>query len=208
MIRAILVALLYCLAISSASSPASAQDQSAEIAAAKQVAETFLGSMKKANRVDARPLVAATARDEFDARFDKDSKRLTAGPKPRFIFAAPLKSHSLDPIEYEATLLYAAKQDGDWTTVKLRLYRFDQDPYRVEYWKIENKAPDILALSDDPALRSFPSIMRWVGLGLALGGMLLIGVILWLVRRKPRLVAPENPVETRPVAITRRDGAG
>lgn len=206
MVRAILVAMLMGLGTLWAVTGATAQDQQAEVAEAKEAAEAFLAAVQRSDKAEARSLVAATARDEFEARFERDSKRLKARPKPRFVFAAPLKSHSFNPVEYEATMLYAAKKDGNWTTMTLRLYRFDRDPYRVEYWKIENKAPDILALSEDPALRAFPSIMRWIGLGLALGGMLLIGVIIWLARRKPHFVAPDNAVDARPVAVTRRDG--
>jgi hypothetical protein len=47
--------------------------------------------------------------------------------------------------------------------------------------------------------------MRGLFLGMAAVGLLLLFLILWLVRRKPRLVAPENEVERRVAAITRRD---
>lgn len=184
---------------------ASAQDRTIEVEAAKQTAEDFLSAMRKADKSLASSLVAATAYDEFELRFDRDSNRLRAAPMPRFIFAAPLKSHSSDPVESEANLLYAIKDDGEWTTVTLRLYRYDSDPFRIEYWKIENNAPNILAISGDPALREFPAIMRWAGLGIALSGLMLIGIIIWLVRRKPQLVAPDREIDSRAVAVTRRE---
>jgi uncharacterized iron-regulated membrane protein len=49
-------------------------------------------------------------------------------------------------------------------------------------------------------------MMRWMALGLAFGGLLLIGFIIWLARRRPHIVAPESIAEKRTAAVTRRDG--
>ena len=206
MVRKILLALIFGLAVIATGASAHSQDQAKEIDAAKKTGEAFLSAMQKADRAGAIALVAANAQDEFAGRFGGDSKRLKSAAPLRFIFAAPLKNHSLDPIEYEANLLYAVKNDGEWTTVALRLYRFGKDAYRVEYWRIDDSEPNILAMSDDPALQNLPAMMRWMALGLAFGGLLLIGFIIWLARRRPHIVAPESIAEKRTAAVTRRDG--
>ncbi|MFN5822813.1 MAG: hypothetical protein ACK44T_02170, partial [Sphingomonadales bacterium] len=129
MVRKILLALIFGLAVIATGASAQSQDQAKEIDAAKKTAEAFLTAMQKADRSGAIALVAANAQDEFTGSFGDDSKRLKSTAPLRFVFAAPLKSHSLDPIEYEANLLYAVKNDGEWTTATLRLYRFDTDAY-------------------------------------------------------------------------------
>ncbi len=180
-------------------------DNQAELEQAKQVAVQFLTAAREGRMDDAKQLVTATATDELQAQFKPDSQRLKAAPPPEFQFALPLKTKSFDPAEYEMQLVYASKQNGEWTTTMLRLYRYDDDPYRVEFWKIDNSEPNLFAMSDDPVFKQMPSIMRWIFLGMAALGLILLFLILWLVRRKPRLVAPENEVERRSAAITRRE---
>lgn len=208
MVRKILLALIFGLTVIATGASAQSQDQAKEIDAAKKTAEAFLMAMQKANRIGAIALVATNAQDEFTGSFGDDSKKLKSAPPLRFVFAAPLKKHSIDPIGYEANLVYAVSDGGEWTTATLRLYRFDTDAYRVEYWRIDDSEPNILAMSDDPALQNLPAMIRWMGLGLALGGLLLIGVIVWLARRKPHLVAPDKAEEKRVAAVTRSEGDG
>lgn len=180
-------------------------DNQAELEQAKQVAVQFLTAAREGRIDDAKRLVTATATDELQLQFKSDSQRLKAVPPPEFQFALPLKSKSFDPAEYEAQLVYASKQDGKWTTTTLRLYRYDNDPYRVEFWKVDDNEPNLFAMSDDPVLKKMPTIMLWIFLGMAAVGLILLFLILWLVRRKPRLVASENEVERRVAAITRRE---
>lgn len=206
MVRKILLALIFGLTVIATGASAQSQDQAREIDAAKKTAEAFLMAMQKANRISAIALVATNAQDEFTGSFGDDSKKLKSAPPLRFVFAAPLKKHSIDPIGYEANLVYAVSDGGEWTTATLRLYRFDTDTYRVEYWRIDDSEPNILAMSDDPALQNLPAMMRWMALGLAFGGLLLIGFIVWLARRRPHIVAPESIAEKRTAAVTRRDG--
>lgn len=184
-----------------------AQVDANETEAAKRVAGQFVKAMREGRQDVAADLVSATARDELQTRFAPDGKTLRSKPEPRFMFALPLRSHSLDPVEYEANMVFAASNDGKWNTVMVRLYRYDRDPYRVEYWQIEDREPNLFALSDDPVLQKMPTIMRALSLGMALFGAVLLALIIWLVRRKPRLVVPE-PAERRVAAIARReDGA-
>lgn len=204
--RQFFLIILFSLAISwGFAAQAQTADNQAELEQAKQVAVQFLTAAREGRMDDANRLVTSTAADELQAQFKSDSQRLKAAPAPEFQFALPLKTKSFAPEEYEAQLVYASKNNGKWTTTTLRLYRYDDDPYRVEFWKIDGREPNLFAMSDDPVFKRMPTVMLSIFLGMAAVGLILLFLILWLVRRKPRLVAPENEVERRVAAITRRE---
>ncbi len=168
------------------------------------VATPFITALQKGDLLKAAKHVAPTARDELDALFAAQHRQLKPLEPltPRFMTYKPRAL--LGPDDSEVTLVYAAKTRGKWTTMEVRLFRLNDEPYEVDYWKIGNAAP--APKSYIPVVRPPAKIIAGVSAVLAVLGLLFIGAIVWLVRRKPAMLSPSGGVETRRSAVAVRDG--
>jgi hypothetical protein len=167
--------------------------------------DAFVAALHKGDRVAAERHVAPTARDELDAYFSDKSNSLKVEPKltPRFITYKP--EHMMGPEESEVTIIYATKDGGKWTTAEVRLFRLNDKPYEVDYWKISNEMP--VAKSYTPDLKPMYGVFAALAGAIVVIGLLAIGIILWIVRRKPHVVAPDPVAERRVAAVTTRENA-
>ena len=163
----------------------------------------FVAALQKGDQQAAAKHVAPTAQDELAAQFASDSKALKAAPKltPRFITYKP--ASMMGPEDTEVTIIYAARTNSEWTTMEVRLFRLGDEPYEVGYWKISNDAP--AAKNYTPDLRPLFGIFAVIAGVIVVIGIALIGTILWIVRRKPHIVAPPVESERRAAAITTRE---
>ena len=165
--------------------------------------DAFVAALQKGDRVVAERHVAPTARDELSAHFSNKSNYLKAEPKltPRFITYKP--EHMMGPEDSEVTIIYAAKDGGKWTTAEVRLFRLNDEPYEVDYWKISNDTP--VAKTYSPDLKPMFGVFAGLAGAIVVLGLLTIGIVLWIVRRKPHVVAPEPVSERRVAAVTTRE---
>lgn len=180
---------------------------------AATVIEPFLKELAAGRQDKAAAFVSTTATDELAKQFVADHKKLAAAAKltPRFVVqpGADLSrlGKNLDVGGSEATLVYAAKTKDKWTTATVRVYRYRNEPFKVEYWRITNEAPQpaLPADLDSPEVKRAAIIMSWMMGGFALLGLFGIVGLIWMVRRKPHLLVPEEAAEQRVPASTLRD---
>ncbi len=165
--------------------------------------DAFVAALQKGDKAAAEKAVAPTARDELQAQFDKEYRALKPAStlKSRFITYKP--EHMMGPEDSEVTIIYAAKDDGKWTTAEVRLFRLNDEPYEVDYWKISNDTP--IAKTYSPDLKPMFGVFAGLAGAIVVLGLLTIGIVLWIVRRKPHVVAPEPAVERRVAAVTTRE---
>ena len=165
--------------------------------------DEFVLALQKGDKAAAARHVAPSARDELEEQFSIDSKELKAAPQllPRFITFKP--QGMMGPEDSEVTVIYAAKDDGEWTTAEVRLFRLGDEPYEVDYWKISNQTP--VAKAYAPKLKPMLGVFAGLAGAIVVLGLLAIGIVLWIVRRKPHVVAPEPAVERRVAAVTTRE---
>jgi hypothetical protein len=173
---------------------------------AAAVIEPFLKELAAGNREKAAAFVSTAATDELATQFAADHKKLAAAPKltPRFVNQEATPSFGSGN---EVNLVYAAKSKGKWTSATVRVYSYRDEPYKVEYWRVTDKAPvpPFNSNADPEKLKQSQDMMRWIFGGLAVFGLLGLALLIWLVKRKPHLVAPDAPVEVRRSAATVRD---
>jgi hypothetical protein len=180
---------------------------------AAAVIEPFLKELAAGNKDKAAAFVSTAATDELTVQFAADHKRLAVASKltPRFVVqpGADLSrlGKDFDVDGTETTLVYAAKTKDKWTTAHVRVYRYRDDPYKVEYWRITNQAPQpaIPADLDSPEVKRTAIMMGWMMGGFALLGLFGIAGLVWMVRRKPHLLVPEEVAEQRAPASTLRE---
>lgn len=166
---------------------------------AAAVAAPFLKQMAAGNKESASAYVANGAMDELQTQFAADHKRLAAAPAltPRYI----------DRIGDKIVLVYAAKKNDKWTSATLRLYRVGNEPFKIEYWRVANREPvPTMVASTDPKLVKMQQTMMYVMFGaMGLFGLIALGVLFWVIKRRPQLIVPEEVEETRANAVSVRD---
>jgi hypothetical protein len=169
----------------------------------EQVSAPFVAALQKGDRLAAEAVVAPGARDELATDFGGELAQLKGPPKltPRFITYKP--AEMMGPEDSEVTIIYAARSNGEWTTLEVRLFGLRDEGYEVDYWKISDKAP--VAKSYVPDLRPMAGVFMVLAIAGLVIGILTIGITLWLVRRKPHILAPEAEAEQRTAAVTTRD---
>jgi hypothetical protein len=79
----------------------------------------------------------------------------------------------------------------------------NDEPYEVDYWKISNDTP--VAKTYAPDLKPMVGVFAGLAGAIVVLGLLTIGIVLWIVRRKPHVVAPEPVAERRVAAVTTRE---
>lgn len=180
---------------------------------AAAVIEPFLKELAAGNKDKAATFVSTAATDELAKQFGEDHKRLAAAGKltPRFVTLAGNDLRRLSENSgadgTEATVVYAAKSGDKWTTATVRVYRYRDDPYKVEYWRVANEAPKKPFTSnlDSKQLQRSEAITNATIIGMSLLGLFGIALLIWMVRRKPHLLLPETASETRRSASTLRE---
>ncbi len=163
----------------------------------------FVAAVQKGDPQAAAKHVAPTAQDELAAQFATDSKALKAAPKltPRFITYKP--KSMMGPEDSEVTIIYAARENGEWTTMEVRIFRLRNEPYEVDFWKISNEVP--AAKSYKPSVRPLIGLFAGIAGIIAFLGLAAIALIIWIVRRKPHIVVPAQTTERRVAAVTTRE---
>jgi hypothetical protein len=177
-----------------------------------KVTEPFLKAMKAGDREQALKHVSSAAQDEFTNQFAADHKKLASAPNvtPRFVRMPP-SFGGFESDSKEANIVYAVKKGEKWTTASIRLYRYRDEPYVIEYWRVNNKAPEpvIRTSTEEQAQEKVQKEMMpaMIGSGiiLAILGIIGIALLVWLVKRKPHVVSPEVQEQNRRHAVTVRE---
>ncbi len=204
-VPAILAITLLFLSLAGCAAPEPKAIEPAEDIA--EVIDPFLKALRSGNQTEAEGLISSAATDELTKQFAADHKLLAAAAPltPRFILEQPDLGVERD--SNETTLVYAARKDGKWTSATIRLNRYRDEPYEIEYWRITNAAPQpvVFSTNEQKAFKEIMPGMVWVLIGTGLLGLLFVGGLIWLVRRRPHLVNPEAEAEQRAAAVSTRE---
>jgi hypothetical protein len=177
-----------------------------------KVVAPFLKELRAGNKDKAMQYVSPAARDEFALQYEADQKKLAAAPEltPRFLLPQPKLKPDILGAESDGTetsIVYAARKDGKWTSATVRLYRYRDEPYEIEYWRIANQAPSPIwqSSTEEKMMKEMAPAMLWSMAGMGLLGVIGIALLLWLVKRRPKIISPDIPAERRTAAVTVRE---
>jgi hypothetical protein len=162
----------------------------------------FLEAARNGNQAAAEKFMTADFVDDSRLQFAEMSALLKKSP-PLVPAVYQPKPGMLGPNKDEVTLIFAARDGDQWVTSNVRLWRPAGGIFEVEYWDVTvaKKPPPLLAHA-----RQMQNFMSWFMAGLALMALLGLALLIWVVKRRTHIVAPELVVETRRVAATVRDG--
>ena len=166
------------------------------------VTTPFLAAAKRGDQVAAEKFVTEGFTDDSRIQFAEMSALLKKSPALVPAIYQP-KAELLGPNKNEVNLTFAAKDGKQWISSEIRMYRPEGGKFEIEYW-------DINAAEKPPELLSHAAEMRmytsWFTAGLAVMALLGLALLIWVVKRRTHIIAPEPIIETRRVATTVRDG--
>ncbi|MEE9433645.1 MAG: hypothetical protein V3V15_05355 [Sphingorhabdus sp.] len=165
--------------------------------------EGFVSALQRGDTASARKFVASASQEKFDLDFasdDVDSIRPSKQLKPLNIRRVPAAFSN--PFENEVTVLYAAENKGEWTVFEVELYWLDEEKVEIDDWRFETKQEMPVILSQQTMVFNF---MRYGMLAIAAIGAFFLLILIWFIRRKPNVVAPEITADERASAFTTRD---
>jgi hypothetical protein len=99
-------------------------------------------------------------------------------------------------------LTFATKKDRQWITSEIHMYEPEAGEFEIQYWDVNasDNPPELLAHAQQ--MRMFTG---WFTAGLAVMALLGLALLIWVVKRRTHIIAPEPVIETRRVASTVRD---
>lgn len=167
------------------------------------VTSPFLAAIRRGDEKAAEKFVAEGFVDDSRVQFAEMSALLKKSPELIPAIYQP-KQELFGSDRDEVLLTFAAKEEEQWVTSEMRLYRPEKGKFEVEYWDVNSaaKPPELLAHAQD--MKTF---MGWFMGGMAIMALLGLALLIWVVKRRTHLIAPEPVIETRRVAATVRDGA-
>jgi hypothetical protein len=168
------------------------------------VTTPFLAAVKRGDQKAVETFVADGFVDDSRVQFAEMSALLKKSPELIPAIYQP-KQELFGSDRDEVLLTFAAKEGEQWITSEIRLYRPEKGKFEVEYWDVNSAAqpPELLAHAQD--MKTF---LGWLMGGMAVMALLGLALLIWVVKRRTHLIAPEPVLETRRVAATVRDSAG
>ena len=161
-----------------------------EIAA---VVKPFYEAVRRGDQKAAEKYVAPGFIDDSRVQFAEMSGILKDAPR----LAPAIQQHQGSG----AYLTFAAQHGKIWVTSEVRVVRYRNKPM-IEYWDVTtaDKAPELVTHAQD--MKRFTSYALMAVAFAALAGL---ASLIWMVRNRTHIIAPEATIETRRVAATVRN---
>ncbi len=165
------------------------------------VTTPFLAAVKRGDQAAAEKFMSKTFVDDSRIQFAEMSALLKKSPPLVPAIYQP-KAELLGPNENEVNLTFATKDGKQWISSEIRMYRPESGKFEIEYWDVNaaDKPPELLAHAAQ--MRMFTG---WFMGGMAVMALLGLALLIWVVKRRTHIIAPEPVLETRRVAATVRD---
>jgi hypothetical protein len=131
-----------------------------------------------------------------------DDSRVQFAEMSGILKDAPLLAPAIQQRQGSGAYLTFAGQHGKmWITSEVRVVRSGNKPM-IEYWDVTaaDKAPQLVAHAQDMKRYTNYALMA-----LAVAALAGLALLIWLVRNRTHIIAPEATVETRSVAATVRN---
>lgn len=131
-----------------------------------------------------------------------DDSRVQFAEMSAILKAAPLLAPAIQQRQGNgAYLTFAGRHGKMWITSEVRVVRYGNKPM-IEYWDVTaaDKAPELVTHAQDMKRYTNYALMA-----LAVAALAGLALLIWLVRNRTHIIAPEATVETRRVAATVRN---
>ena len=157
------------------------------------VTQPFMDALRRGDQRAAEKYVAPEFIDQSGTQFQSMSATLKKAPA-----LSPTVSQ---PGTDGPRIIFAAKDNKMWGSAELQLGRIN-GKYAILYWDVQKTPKPPAMLAHVQVMRSF---VRNGFMVLAFFSLAALAVLIWVVRNRTHLVAPEPELETRRVAATVRN---
>jgi hypothetical protein len=163
--------------------------QPTEIAA---VIDPFFAAVRRGDQKTAEKYVAPGFLDDSKVQFAEMSALLKKSPRLAPVLQQPQKNGYF--------LTFAGQDDEQWITSEVRLARYG-NKHMIDYWDVnaQEKPPELVA-----HVETMKNARNYGLIALAVIALAGLAALIWLVRNRTHLIAPEPVEETRRVAATVR----
>ncbi len=170
----------------------------------KAITQPYIEAIKTGNLAKAEKLMASGAVDDLREQFDADHNNLENGPELKPMVIRYRATVFGQPDKNDVVVIYSGKKDKLWTSVQMRLFRLEGERYEIEYAVMGNQPEMPAELIEGQA---FKNGLLIVMAALAFMALLFVGALIWFVKRKSHIIAPEQTVDSRPIASTQQDSS-
>ena len=164
------------------------------------VIEPFFAAVRRGDQKAAEKYVAPGFLVDSKVQFAEMSALLKKSPR--------LQPALQQPQGTGFYLTFAGQDGKNWITAEVRLSRHG-NKQMIDYWDVNaaEKRPDIVAQSPEimAHAQTMKNVVNYGRIALAAVSLFGLAALIWLVRNRTHLVAPEPVTETRRVAATVRN---
>lgn len=162
--------------------------------------DPFIRAVKRGDYKTTEKMIAPSFADDSRVQFEQMSALLKKAPPMVPALYVP-KQKTFGPDKDDVSVTYAAHDGKHWFSAEIRLYRPKDGKFEIEYWDVKKaqKPPPLLAHAQQ--MRTFT---KWLMGGIATCALLGLALLIWIVKRRTHIVAPDPVQETRRVAATVR----
>jgi hypothetical protein len=188
--------LIFMLVVTTISISGCSQTTKVETALPADVAavtQPFLDAVRRGDQRAAEKYVAPEFIDQSGTQFQSMSAILKKAP----ILPPSVSQPGTDG----PRVIFAAKDSKMWVSSELQLGRIN-GKYAILYWDVKRTPKPPVMLAHAQVMRGF---VRNGFMFLAIFALAALAVLIWIVRNRTHLVAPEPELETRRVAATVRN---
>ncbi len=157
------------------------------------VTQPFLEAVRRGDQRAAEKYVAPEFIDQSGTQFQSMSAILKKAPA--------LPATVSQPGTDGPRVIFAAKDSKMWVSSDIQLGRIN-GKYTILYWNVQKTPKPPAMLAHAQVMRGF---VRNGFMVLAIFSLAALAVLIWIVRNRTHLVAPEPELETRRVAATVRN---
>jgi hypothetical protein len=161
------------------------------------IIEPFFAAVRRGDQKAAEKYVASGFLDDSKVQFAEKSALLKKSPR--------LESFIHQPQKNVHFLTFAGQDGASWITMEVRLARYD-DKHMIDYWDVNvTKTPPEIVAHAQTVKNVMENVMNYGLMAVGIIALAGLAALIWLVRNRTHLVAPEPVNETRRVAATVRD---
>lgn len=167
-----------------------------------EVSDKFVEAIKSGDMESARKYVDSEALESFDKDSAKDGNLRGdfSDIEPYSMRQTPQSLSNLSDRVISVT--YARNDNGRWTVLEIDLLEEEDNALKVESWFVAKN--DEMPRNLKNQMRAQQSL-RYGGIGIAVLLAAFLAFFVWLIKRKPTLIAPDTSGERRAAAITTRN---
>lgn len=162
------------------------------------VTTPFMTALRQGDQATVDKFVSGNFADDSALQFDRMSRQISDSPVLIPLVFSP-GTRFMGPNMNEVRVIYGAQIKDEWVSTEIALFKPKGGKYKIGYWNVkkESKPPALLV-----HIREMQRFVNWLLAAIASIGVLGLGLLIWIVKRRTNLIISDSEPETRAIAKT------